>query len=113
MNCFWAWALPLSLVWLGLFACMPETVGVIRRDGQHASAGALFLATDPTALPALLGNRRFLGASLALGLMSLPLIAWIGLAPLLLIQLLGLTPLEYGAVADPDFLSGHHRQSDS
>ncbi len=52
---------------------------------------------------ALLGNPRFLCASLALGLMSLPLITWIGLAPLLLVRVLELPPLEYGLWQIPVF----------
>ncbi|WP_332763223.1 MFS transporter [Pseudomonas koreensis] len=91
------------LVWLGLFAWMPETVGVTRHDGhRQASIGFSWQQTWQR-YRALLGNRRFLAASLALGLMSLPLIAWIGLAPLLLMQVLNLTPIQYGLWQIPIF----------
>ena len=90
-------------VWLGLYACMPETVGVARRDGQQQVPVPFSLRRTGQRYLALLGNRRFISASLALGLMSLPLIAWIGLSPLLLIQLLGMTPLEYGLWQIPIF----------
>lgn len=82
---------------------MPETVGVARRDGHKQPAVRFSLRQTCKRYRALFGNRRFLAASLALGLMSLPLIAWIGLAPLLLIELLGLTPLEYGVWQIPIF----------
>ncbi|MBC8996870.1 MFS transporter [Pseudomonas sp. N40(2020)] len=90
-------------VWVGLYACMPETVGVVRRDGYQPASHPFSLAQTRQRYLALLGNRRFLGASLALGLMSLPLIAWIGLSPLLLIQVSGLTPLQYGLWQIPIF----------
>jgi DHA1 family multidrug/chloramphenicol efflux transport protein-like MFS transporter len=100
---FLALGLVAAMVWLGLYAWMPETVGVIRRDGQHQAAIPFSLKRTRQRYLALLGNRRFFGASLALGLMTLPLIAWIGLSPILLIQLLGHTPLEYGLWQIPIF----------
>jgi DHA1 family multidrug/chloramphenicol efflux transport protein-like MFS transporter len=90
-------------VWLALYLCTPETVGVARHDGQVMAAVAFSGRQLLRRYRALLGNRRFLAASLALGLMSLPLIAWIGVAPLLLIELLGMTPVEYGLWQIPLF----------
>lgn len=100
---FLALGLAAMVTWLGLYACMPETVGVIRRDGQQQAPIPFSLKQTRQRYLALFGNRRFFGASLALGLMSLPLIAWIGLSPLLLIQLYGQTPLEYGLWQIPIF----------
>ncbi|BBP71007.1 multidrug transporter MdfA [Pseudomonas sp. Seg1] len=100
---FLALGLAAAAVWLGLYACMPETVGVVRHDGRQQAQVRFSLRQTWQRYLALFGNRRFLWACLALGLMSLPLIAWIGLAPLLLIQLLGLTPLEYGLWQIPIF----------
>lgn len=96
-------AVAAGVVWVGLFICMPETVGIVRRDGQALRPVAFSWRQTRQRYLALLANRRFLAASLALGLMSLPLIAWIGLAPLLLIQLLGLTSVEYGLWQIPIF----------
>ena len=90
-------------VWLGLYAFMPETVGVVRLDGQQQAQVRFSLRQTGQRYLALLGNRQFVWACLALGLMSLPLIAWIGVAPLLLIKLLGMTPLEYGLWQIPIF----------
>lgn len=89
--------------WLWLYACMPETIGVMRRDGEQQAPIRFSWRALRRRYLALLRNRKFLGACLALGLMSLPLIAWIGLAPLLLVQLLGLSTLEYGLWQIPIF----------
>lgn len=92
-----------AVVWLGLLAWMPETIGVTRRDGQQQAPAAFSLRQIRRGYFALLRNRRFVGSSLALGLMSLPLIAWIGLAPVLLMQRLELSALEYGVWQIPVF----------
>ncbi|HWH89558.1 MAG TPA: MFS transporter [Pseudomonas sp.] len=92
-----------ALVWLGLFLWMPETVNVERRDGQPIARVPFAWRRTAQRYGALLTNLRFLCASLALGLMSLPLIAWIGLAPLLLVRVLEMTPLQYGLWQIPVF----------
>lgn len=92
-----------TLVWLGLSAWMPETIGITRRDGHRQAPIRFSWQQTCHRYRTLLGNRRFLAASLALGLMSLPLIAWIGLAPLLLMQGLNLTPVQYGLWQIPIF----------
>lgn len=92
-----------AITWLGLFTCMPETIGVVRRDGKKLPPEPFSPRQIVKRYLALLRNRRFVGASLALGLMSLPLIVWIGLAPVLLIDLLGLSAREYGFWQIPVF----------
>ncbi|MCU0070333.1 MFS transporter [Pseudomonas koreensis] len=92
-----------GLAWIGLYTCMPETIGVVRRDGSQLAPITFSLRQISTRYLALLRNRTFLGTCVALGLMSLPLIAWIGLAPLLLIQSLGLTTREYALWQIPVF----------
>jgi len=92
-----------TITWLGLYACMPETIGVLRRDGQRPAPAAFSARQIGRRYVALLRNRRFVAASVALGLMSLPLIAWIGVAPLLLMQSLGLSAREYGLWQIPVF----------
>jgi DHA1 family multidrug/chloramphenicol efflux transport protein-like MFS transporter len=91
------------MVWLGLYMFMPETVGTLRLDGQRLAAVPFAWGGTLRRYGALLTNTRFLSATIALGLMSLPLIAWIGLAPLLLIQNQGLPPLHYGLWQIPVF----------
>ncbi|WP_433899791.1 MFS transporter [Pseudomonas sp. PSE1(2024)] len=92
-----------TLTWLGLYACMPETIGVVRHDGGRQAPIPFSFRQISSRYLALLRNHRFVGTCLALGLMSLPLIAWIGLAPLLLVQLLGLTTREYALWQIPVF----------
>lgn len=91
------------VVWLGLYVFMPETVGTMRQDGQRLAAVPFQWGGTMRRYAALLTNPRFLSATVALGVMSLPLIAWIGLAPLLLIHNQGLTPLQYGLWQIPVF----------
>lgn len=96
-------SLAAAIAWLGLYACMPETVGIVRRDGRQQAPVPLSWHQTRLRYAALLRTPMFLGASLALGLMSLPLIVWIGLSPLLLIQLLGLSTQEYALWQIPIF----------
>lgn len=92
-----------ALTWIGLYACMPETIGVVRYDGGQQAPIPFSFRQISSRYLALLRNHRFVGICLALGLMSLPLIAWIGLAPLLLVQWLGLTTREYALWQIPVF----------
>ena len=92
-----------AMVWLGLYWYMPETVGTLRQDGQRLAAVPFEWGGTVRRYAALLTNMQFLRATVALGLMSLPLIAWIGLAPLLLIQNQGLSTLQYGLWQIPVF----------
>jgi DHA1 family multidrug/chloramphenicol efflux transport protein-like MFS transporter len=92
-----------AIIWLGLLAWMPETIGVVRRDGQQQAPAPFSFRQMGQRYLALLRNRRFVASSLALGLMSLPLIAWIGLAPVLLMQRLELSALAYGLWQIPVF----------
>ncbi|WP_223520623.1 MFS transporter [Pseudomonas sp. GL-B-19] len=90
-------------VWSALYVFMPETVGTLRHDGQRLMAVPFEWRGTVRRYTALLTNARFLSATVALGVMSLPLIAWIGLAPLLLMQNLGGSSLEYGLWQIPVF----------
>ncbi|MDT9678828.1 MFS transporter [Pseudomonas sp. JV414] len=92
-----------AMAWLGLYWFMPETVGTLRQDGQQLAAVPFEWGGTVRRYAALLGNPPFLSATIALGLMSLPLIAWIGLAPLLLVQSQGLSTLHYGLWQIPVF----------
>ncbi|MBD9600120.1 MFS transporter [Pseudomonas sp. PDM10] len=91
------------MVWLGLYLFMPETVGTLRHDGQRLEAVRFEWHSTVCRYVALLTNPPFLCAAVALGVMSLPLIAWIGLAPLLLIHNQGLSTLHYGLWQIPVF----------
>ncbi|WP_434563362.1 MFS transporter [Pseudomonas sp. Z5-35] len=86
--------------WLALWWFMPRN---IHAAAKTPDVEALDLRSLVRRYGALLGHVGFMSASVALGLMSLPLIAWIGLSPLLLIQGLGLSPLWYGVWQIPVF----------
>ncbi|MHA3739126.1 MFS transporter [Pseudomonas sp. Eth.TT006] len=102
-SLFLTLGLAAAVAWLGLYAWMPETIGVVRNDGQQQAPVAFNAQQLGQRYRALLANRCFLRASLALGLMSLPLIAWIGLSPVLLMQLSGLSSREYALWQIPVF----------
>ena len=92
-----------ALVAVGLWRWMPETLGVQRRDGSRLAASPLRLGRSARQYAALLRNAPFMHGSVALGLLSIPLVAWIGLSPLLLMRGLGLSGIEYGLWQLPVF----------
>lgn len=89
--------------WLALWWFMPRTIHGVPAHARASSVEAFDLRSLVRRYGALLGHVGFMSASVALGLMSLPLIAWIGLSPLLLIQGQGLSPLAYGIWQVPVF----------
>lgn len=50
---------------------------------------------------AVFSNRVFLGITLAIPIVSLPLILWIAMSPIILVEQLGLTNLQYGLAQVP------------
>ncbi|TWC23066.1 MULTISPECIES: MFS transporter [unclassified Pseudomonas] len=89
-----------AVSWLALWGFMPRHP---RPGSQRPPPVPFELRALIKRYGALLSDPRFMAASVALGLMSLPLIAWIGLSPLLLIQGQGVTPLVYGLWQIPVF----------
>ncbi|WP_431081793.1 MFS transporter [Pseudomonas thivervalensis] len=93
-----------TVSWLALWGFMPRNIGAAAHVlGKAQTVEPLDMRSLVRRYGALLGHSGFMAASVALGLMSLPLIAWIGLSPLLLIQGQGLSPLLYGAWQIPVF----------
>ena len=104
----WRWLFVLLggttvLAWLALYRFMPETLGVERRDGTRLAFQPIHLLPLLSGYAQLLGNRRFVAGSAALGLIGLPLIGWIGLSPVLLIHDEGLSTMEYALWQLPVF----------
>ncbi|TDF86700.1 MFS transporter [Pseudomonas sp. H9] len=91
------------LSWLALYRFMPETLGVVRRDGSRLAFQPIHLKALLLGYTQLLSNRRFVAGSAALGLVGLPLIGWIGLSPVLLIHDEGLSTLDYALWQLPVF----------
>jgi len=100
---FVAFAVGAVVCWGLLYRLMPETLGVERRDGSRLAFTPIHLLPLLAGYGQLLGNRRFVAGSAALGLVGLPLIGWIGLSPVLLIHDEGLTTLEYALWQLPVF----------
>jgi DHA1 family multidrug/chloramphenicol efflux transport protein-like MFS transporter len=92
-----------ALVWLGLWRFMPETIGVDREGAERLEPQSLKPADIAASYRDLLRNGRFMAGSAALGLVGLPLIAWIALAPVLLMHNLGVSTLAYGLWQLPVF----------
>ncbi len=100
---FVAFAAGAVLCWLLLYRLMPETLGVERRDGSRLPFTPIHLLPLLAGYGQLLGNRRFVAGSAALGLVGLPLIGWIGLSPVLLIHDEGLSTMAYALWQLPVF----------
>ncbi|MBA1202441.1 MFS transporter [Pseudomonas capeferrum] len=100
---FLAFAGGAVLTWVALYRLMPETLGVERRDGTRLSFTPIELVPLLKGYGQLLSNRRFVAGSTALGLVSLPLIGWIGLSPVLLIADEGLSTMAYALWQLPVF----------
>ncbi|MEE1921258.1 MFS transporter [Pseudomonas sp. 148P] len=104
----WRWLFVLFgitavVTWVALYRFMPETLGVERRDGSRLGFQPIHLLPLLSGYAQLLGNRRFVAGSAALGLIGLPLIGWIGLSPVLLIHDEGLSTLAYAMWQLPVF----------
>ncbi|WP_323080378.1 MFS transporter [Klebsiella quasipneumoniae] len=100
---FIAIAVMAALTWFGLLRWMPETIGVVRHDGSKIECQPLALKSLVRAYGDLLKNQRCLSGSVALGLTGLPLMAWIALSPLLLVQNLQMSMLAYALWQLPIF----------
>lgn len=102
MVAHWPWRTVFGVIaacalvsWLGLFRQMPETVS---KPARKLSLGGV--AAD---YRALFANRRFVAAALVLPLMSLPLLGWIALSPVMLMEDAGMSPIGYGLAQLPVF----------
>ena len=91
------------LCWLGLLRWMPESIGIRRNDDSIITPRPLQIAAICRGYADLLRHRRFMSGCIAMGLMGLPLMAWIALSPLLLMYNLGLSKLHYALWQLPIF----------
>jgi DHA1 family multidrug/chloramphenicol efflux transport protein-like MFS transporter len=80
------------LSWFGLKAKMPETKVSIPR--QPIS----YILDD---FRQVYKNKRFLGMALALPMVSMPLMLWIALSPVILVEELGFSSMQYGLAQFP------------
>lgn len=84
-----------ALAFWGLWRSMPETT--TGRDGRFSMRRLL------TDYREVLTNQGVVTGSLSIGLVTLPLLAWVAQSPVLLIQDAGMSPLRYGWLQVPVF----------
>lgn len=101
---FWVIAASSSLALVGLYLYMPETVGVHKKDGSLASKTPLALSIVKKNYLELCRNKRFITGSFALAVATIPIIAWIGTSPLILMKNENLGFVYYALFQIPIFL---------
>jgi len=84
-----------ALSFWGLWRSMPETA--TGRDGRFSMRRLLADYRE------VLSNKGVILGSLSIGLITLPLLAWVAQSPVWLIQDAGMTPLQYGGLQVPVF----------
>lgn len=87
----------------GLWRYMPEPVGQTTRDGEYIKPISLSPIVIATNYKNLLLNPSFLLGSIALGLIGLPCVAWIALAPIIMVTDGHLSLIQYGLWQIPVF----------
>lgn len=89
---------------VGLWRYMPETVGVKKRDGSMNAQTKLNFKTIFENYKALLTHHAFLLGALSMGFAFIPIIAWIGVSPMILMDKANMSPIEYGLWQIPVFM---------
>ncbi|KTD61483.1 MFS transporter [Legionella shakespearei] len=87
----------------GLWAYMPEPIGQIKRDGQQIPKAPFSPKAVFKNYWLLVSNLPFSYSTLAIGLVGIPCLAWIALAPVILIAEGKLTVIQYGLWQLPIF----------
>lgn len=96
-NMFWLFGAIAALALAGLWLSMPETSGDRSTSLSLKSLGKGYAR--------LLADRQVIRGSVALGLVTVPCLAWIGLSPVILIQDAGLSKMTYALLQLPVFLA--------
>ncbi|GGY03973.1 MFS transporter [Paludibacterium paludis] len=84
-----------AIAFAGLVSSMPETVAP---DRAREPLGKML-----TDYVQVFSNRRFVASALCIPLLALPMLGWIALSPLMLVENAGLTTLQYGLCQIPVF----------
>lgn len=87
----------------GLWRYMPEPIGQVKTNGELIPKVPLSLGSVFKNYKALLTNRKFCYSAVADGLIGIPCIAWIALAPVIMIVEGKLTVIQYGLWQLPIF----------
>ena len=96
-SMFWLFGGVAALALVGLWRTMPETAGDKTLSLSLKSLAGGYLA--------LLKDRQVMGGSLAIGLVSIPCLAWVALSPVILIHDEGLTRMDYALLQLPVFIA--------
>ncbi|BDH44581.1 multidrug transporter MdfA [Salmonella enterica subsp. enterica serovar Choleraesuis] len=94
---FWVFAALSVISFIGLWRAMPETAG----DRQVS----IRISSLARGYWRLLGDRQVLSGSLAIGLAAVPVLAWVALAPVILIHDQGMSRMDYALLQLPVFLA--------
>ena len=87
----------------GLWRFMPESVGQVKKNGETNHRTSLSLRVVAANYKSLLLNRAFMLGSIGMGLIYLPCMAWIALAPIILVKTAKLSVIQYGLWQLPVF----------
>ena len=96
-SMFAVFALVAFIAWLGLWKAMPETA---QSQGEKLRLTSLLADYRQ-----VFGNLRFVCGAASIGFSALPLLAWVAISPVILIDGEGLTPVEYGWLQVPIFVA--------
>lgn len=88
---------------LGLWRFMPESVGQIKSDGEEVKVTSISIPNIIKNYKALITNRTFILGSFAEGILIVPCLVWIALAPIILIVNAKLSVIQYGLYQIPIF----------
>src|SRR3990167_72027 len=92
----------LLAIW-GLWKYMPEPVGQIRLDGEEIKAEDFSWRVIYENYSKLVKNPKFFLSGVAFGFLGIGCVAWIGLAPIILVSENKLTLIQYGLWQVPVF----------
>lgn len=94
---FWLFAAVTAVALIGLWRTMPETSGDRNTSLSLRSLGKGYLA--------LATDRQIMSGSLAIGLVTIPCLAWVALSPVILIHDEGLSRMDYALLQLPVFVA--------
>lgn len=96
-NMFWLFAIISAIAWFGLWKTMPETAGDKKTSISLKSLAKLYSG--------LAKDKLIICGSVAIGMVFIPVLAWIALSPVILIHDAGLSRTDYALLQLPIFLA--------
>lgn len=94
-----------AIALVGLYFYMPETLNTYKKDGTYVPLTSLKISVIKDNYLALLKNKAFMFGTVSLGVGMIPIIAWIGVSPLILMQEGHLTLFAYALWQIPVFIA--------